>query len=78
MILEVEKFKASIAPPIQGKEIDKLLSLLRKNLDNDDDFFHLTCHIDKNLRAKIANGEFVDLEKLLPSDRRRPNDENFV
>ena len=36
---------------------------------SDDDFFHLTCHIDPNLIAKIEKGEFVELEKLLPKDR---------
>ena len=34
----------------------------------DDDFFHLTCHIDSPLKNKIENGEFVDLDKLLPKD----------
>ena len=38
-------------------------------LDGDDDFFHLTCHIEPNLRVKIERGEFVDLEKLLPKDK---------
>ena len=32
-------------------------------------FFHLTCHIDAGLQAKIENGQFVDLDKLLPKDR---------
>ena len=36
---------------------------------SDDDFFHLTCHIDPNLKKKIENGEFVDLDKLLPKDQ---------
>ena len=31
----------------------------------DDEFFHLTCHVDPNLKQKIERGEFVDLEKLL-------------
>ena len=35
----------------------------------DDDFFHLTSHIDSNLREKIENGQYVDLDKLLPRDR---------
>ena len=38
-------------------------------MDTDDDFFHLTCHIEPALRQKIEKGEFVDLEKLLPKDR---------
>ena len=36
---------------------------------NDDAFFHITCHIDPNLRGKIERGEYVDLEKLLPRNR---------
>ena len=32
---------------------------------SDDDFFHLTCHIDPSLFLKIEKGEFVELEKLL-------------
>ena len=43
------------------------IELLRKN-DNDDDFFHITCHIDQNLRMKIEKGEYVDLERLLSKD----------
>ena len=35
----------------------------------DDDFFHLTCHIDGNLKEKTGWGDFVDLDKLLPRDR---------
>ena len=36
---------------------------------SDDDFFHQTSHIDLLLKQKIENGEFVDLDKLLPKDR---------
>ena len=32
-------------------------------------FFHVTCHVDNLLKEKIRNGEFVELEKLLPRDR---------
>ena len=56
-VIEVERFKASVAPP-KGM-ID----------DNDDDFFHVTCHVDANIIQKIEKGEFVDLDKLLPKDK---------
>ena len=36
----------------------------------DEDFFQLMCHVEPSLRTKIENGEFVDLEKLLPKDKR--------
>ena len=35
--------------------------------------FHLTCHIEPNLRSKFERDEFVDLEKLLPRDRLPPH-----
>ena len=35
----------------------------------DDDFFHLTCHVDAAMKLKIENGEFVDLDKLLLRDK---------
>ena len=41
---------------------------IRKGV-SDDDFFHLTCHIEPNLIHKIEKGEFIELEKLLPKDR---------
>ena len=53
IILEAEKFRSTVEPP-KGKELD------------DDDFFHLTCHIDSNMKVKIEKGEFVELERLLP------------
>ena len=37
---------------------------------SDEDFFQLMCHVEPGLRMKIENGEFVDLEKLLPKDKR--------
>ena len=43
---------------------------------SDDDFFHLTCHIEPSLIHKIENGEFVELEKLLPKDKFHYNEEN--
>ena len=35
---------------------------------SDDDFFHLTYHIEPSLKRKIENGEYIDLDKLLPKD----------
>ena len=37
---------------------------------SDEDFFQLMCHVEPGLHTKIENGEFVDLEKLLPKDKR--------
>ena len=60
MIINAEKFRAAIDQP-NGKEIS---CFPQQTID--DEFFHLTCHVDVNLIPKIERGEFVELEKLLP------------
>ena len=93
IVLQAERFKASIEPPtgivpevqsvspgtLNGdslhENVRELLTLLKSganclNQDNsDDDFFHVTCHLDSAMKTKIANGEYVDLERLLPKTR---------
>ena len=45
-------------------QLDELRAM--RYLENEDDeFFHTTCHIDDTLREKIEKGKFVELEKLL-------------
>ena len=67
---------------LDNTNIDPTMKLLQELVNSlgiqpdglsDDDFFHLTCHIDENLRGKIAKGEFVDLDRLLPKDRFAPD-----
>ena len=41
-------------------------------LDDDDEFFHVLCHVDTSLKEKIQHGDFVDLDKLFPKLRNRP------
>ena len=79
-VIDAEKSKADVVAPkgkqnVQYGEHDFVNSLLDKfsnNLelkrffDNDDEFFHIACHIEPSLRTKIQNGEYVELEKLLP------------
>ena len=43
---------------------------------SDDDFFHLTCHVDKALKSKIERGEFIDLDRLLPKGNGPLTEEN--
>ena len=38
---------------------------------SDDEFFHLTCHVDSALKQKIERGEYVELDKLLSKERFR-------
>ena len=84
-LIEAEKFKATVNTPAPGEFNLTSLEINdngQQNLVNksppvpnigegvsDDDFFHLTCHIDPNLIQKIESGEFVDLDKLLPKDK---------
>ena len=37
----------------------------------DDDFYHMTSHLDPTLVTKIEEGKYVDLEKLLPKTRNK-------
>ena len=60
LIIEAEQFKAAIEQPSGGSTITSTSDIV-----NDDHFFHLSCHVDDNLRGKIERGEYVDLEKLL-------------
>ena len=70
--MEAEQFKASVHPPkgIDEDPIAKIKEFIKSITDNqDDDFFHLTCHIDSILKGRIEKGEFVDLDRLLPKTR---------
>ena len=72
-IVEAEKFKAAEEKSpgtiftLQQQESSSKRAVVGEGY-SDDDFFHLTCHIDPNLKRKIENGEYVDLDKLLPKD----------
>ena len=85
-ILEAKKFRARVEPPgnglctnLEGDMVANGSSLNMLNIGtgvSDDDFFHLTYHIDPNLIHKIEKGEFVELEKLLPKDKMGKSDES--
>ena len=80
-IIQSERFKATVEKPKGMREqnddlnvnLKELIQLLKEKTfsegDNDDDFMHVTCHIDNALRSKIGRGEFVELDKLLPKTR---------
>ena len=74
-VLEAEKFKATFAEPGKLIQFDNKSNGIEVQIPNigcgvsDDDFFHLTCHIDPNLIHKIEKGELVELGKLLPKDK---------
>ena len=80
-ILEAEKFKAVVATP-PGRNDHIFLSnqepvvgcaqvscAQESKNDLDDAFIHIISHIDQSMKTKIENGEYVDLDKLLPKER---------
>ena len=73
-LLEAEKFKATMVEPNAGKICQSYgLNIAPQNVGaglSDDDFLHLTCHVEPTLMNKIEKGEFVELEKLLPKDKK--------
>ena len=63
-ILESERFRGAVQQP-QGKiPNDNQLEPHKPLVDEDDTFFHLTCHVDEEITKKAEKGEFVDLVKL--------------
>ena len=70
LLHDADKLRVKLSAPkgMLPMKIDSHIRLLR-NLDNDDDFFHVTCHIEPAIKEKIQRGDFVDLEKLLPKEK---------
>ena len=68
-----ENFAPSITSVRQTDVVDRIptnvINPIMGNGLSDDDFFHITCHIDEQLRQKIERGQFVDLDRLLPKER---------
>ena len=48
-------------------DFSKFLGILTES--QDDEYFHLTCHVEPALKERIENGLFVDLERLLSKTR---------
>ena len=66
IILDAEHFRAAVNPPAGMASVIGLAGAMNEQmLDIDDQFFHVTCHVDPGMRVKIKKGDFVDLEKLL-------------
>ena len=61
-VIEAERMKLNLDPP-PGRYQLPYSDVV------DDEFFHITCHVDQALMAKIQLGQFVELEKLLIKDR---------
>ena len=75
-IIQAKRYKAVIKNKQPGMEFASIESVNnqvnRQYTDNvDDEFFHLTCHVDLQMKLKIEQGAYVDLKKLLYKDRCR-------
>ena len=79
MIVEAEKYKALVnTPPGKQNFLQQEGEVggvgLRENagarMDVDDEFFHVTCHVDVGMKGKIQRGEFIELERLLPKTKK--------
>ena len=58
IILDAEKFRATINDPQgmcmgDGNKVEQVPQLVYPQSTIDDEFFHITCHIDENLKSKI-------------------------
>ena len=68
-----EQHGARAVLPFMGGPVNNQVTILDHSRAvgeglSDDDFFHLTSHVDPLLKQKIERGEFVDLDKLLSKD----------
>ena len=76
MIVDAEKYKATLEKPSGTVPLGTFNPVNQVSSFNpvaiggsmNDEFFHITCHVNVNLISKIEKGEFDDLEKLLPKD----------
>ena len=75
---EVEQVRMPVDDP-KGIPIVKEVVQSKLNVDNNDDkIFHLTCHVDSSLKAKIEKGEYIDLERLLPKRKNFNQNDNHL
>ena len=65
---DIQTMKEGFITPNCLALVDDEIQWLR-NFDQDDEFFHITCHVDPALRSKIERGIYIDLERLLPSNK---------
>ena len=84
ILVQAEQFKATLSAPRGNNQFDYIKQNFVQNnclapideevrmmriLDDDDEFFHITSHIDAGIKSKIEKGEYIDLERLLPKER---------
>ena len=65
MVVQAEQYQVAVQKP--AGTFPNAPQLLFSG--EDDEFFHLTCHIEWSMKVKIERGEFIELEKLLLKGR---------
>ena len=75
-VIEGEQFKATINTPRGNSFAVSGNQFFDSKVKDDDEFFHITCHVDPYLVEKIAKGEYVELDKLLSKQRYNPYGKN--
>ena len=75
-IVAAERQRANIATANAGRSFANSeqftgFNNVRSNDMEDDEFFHVTCHVELSLKQRIRRGEFVELEKLLQKNRQK-------
>ena len=86
MVLDAKKFRGEIDHPkgivsslnFHEKFFEGIPQSIPGKVFDDDDFMHVTCHVDNAIAAKIAKGEFIDVDKLLVKDKFRRQTEECL
>ena len=75
LILDTERFRADISQPKgmggENNFFKGVCTVKEGEILEDDDFFHITCHVEQSITKKFSRGEFVELDKLLVKDKFR-------
>ena len=64
-IIQAEKFKARVEKP-EGRFSNAVDQLDLKKVIDDDEFVHVSCHVDENSISIIEKGQYIDLVKIKP------------
>ena len=63
-IIQAEKFRAKVEQP--NGRFTNAVDSLEQTLIDDDDFVHVSCHVDKTNTDLIEKGQFVEMIKIKP------------
>ena len=68
-VIQAEKFKAQVFNP-KGTCFNLIDNLeASKRVVNDDDYLHVSCHVEENLAVQCKRGDYVEMIKLRPKSK---------